>query len=82
MAVAAPPAPAEPTSATLRILALLRPLTPFADAIVKRQAERAGLDPAKLTERDLTTIGPMIVKAAAVFVDPMGLTTLKRELRC
>lgn len=70
-----------PSAATARILALLRPLTPFGEAIVKRQAERAGLDLAKLSERDLATLGPMILKAAAVFVDPTGLTTLKREFR-
>jgi hypothetical protein len=70
-----------PSAVALRIFALLRPLTPFGDAIVKRQAERAGLDLTKLSEGDLATLAPMILKAAAVFVDPMGITALKREFR-
>ena len=63
-----------------RVVALLLPLTPFAEAIVKRQAERAGLSLATLTEADLKILGPMIVSAAAVFVDPDALLTLKRQL--
>ena len=42
--------------AALRIVDVLRPHTPFAEAIVKRQAERAGLDPATLTPAGMLTV--------------------------
>jgi hypothetical protein len=63
-----------------RLIAFLRPHTPFAEAIVRRQAERAGIDLSRMSESDLKVIGPMLVKAAAVFVDPIALTWLKREV--
>lgn len=65
---------------TEELVALLSPHTPFAEAIVKRQAERAGLDLAGLREEHLATLGPMIVKAAATFVDPAALALIKRRL--
>jgi hypothetical protein len=63
-----------------QLIALLQPHTPFAEAIVKRQAERAGLDLARLEDTDLVILGPMILKAASTFVDPAGLAQLRRQL--
>ena len=71
---------AAPSEAARRAIALLMPYTPFAEAIVKRQAERAGLDLRTLDWRELQQVGPMIVKAAAVFVDPGALGELRRHL--
>jgi hypothetical protein len=61
-----------------RVIGLLKPLTPFAEAIVRRQAERAGLDLGALREEHVTRVGPMIVSAAKVFLDPVQLEQLKR----
>lgn len=63
-----------------RLVALLAPHTPFAEAIVKRQADRAGVKLSSLGREHLEKIGPMIVQAAAVFVDPTVLVDLKRQL--
>ena len=60
---------------------LLRPHTPFAEAIVRRQAERLGLSCEALTEADLPRIGPMIVTAASMFLDPPALALIKASLR-
>ncbi|MFT3776453.1 MAG: hypothetical protein QM820_64760 [Minicystis sp.] len=62
------------------LIALLQPYTPFAEAIIRRQAERAGLDLAHLSTEHVATLGPMIVKAAATFVDPSVLERLKRQV--
>jgi hypothetical protein len=74
----APPAGFSSTAAWL--VALLRPHTPFAEAIVKRQVERAGLALASLGQADLAKLGPMILSASAPFVDPPVLAGLKREI--
>lgn len=63
-----------------RLVALLAPHTPFAEAIVKRQAERAGVKLSSLDREHLEKLGPMIVSAAAMFVDPAALVDLKRQL--
>lgn len=68
-----------PTAA--RLVDLLRPHTPFCEAIVRRQAERAGLSVATLSEQDVAKLGPMILAAAAVFVDPAALATLRVQLK-
>jgi hypothetical protein len=64
-----------------RIVQTLAPHTPFAEAIVRRQAERAGLSVATIDRTDLRTMGPAIVAAAAAFVDPDVVDQLKRLLR-
>lgn len=63
-----------------RIVAVLQPYTPFAEAIVRRQAERAGLDPKTLVRIDFTKVVPMIVVATAMFVDPAALIQIKQAL--
>lgn len=81
-----PPPPGNPCAASqvsetaAWLIALLRPLTPFAEAIVRRQAERAGVPLARVTPDDVATIGPMILGAAQMFVDPARLTLLRREI--
>jgi hypothetical protein len=68
----------ELSSTALRLVEALRPHTPFADAIVRRQAERAGVPLGSLSEEDLPNIVPLIVAAASGFVDPMVIARLKR----
>lgn len=68
------------SATAVHLITLLQPHTPFAEAIVKRQAERAGLDLARLHDEHLATLGPMIVKAAATFVDPGALAQIKRQV--
>ena len=63
-----------------RVIGTLKPYTPFAEAIVKRQAERAGLDLASLGEEHVERLGPMIIAAARVFLDPQQLAQLKRAI--
>jgi hypothetical protein len=63
-----------------RLIGLLEPHTPFAEAIVRRQAERAGLRLEELDLSHIEKIGPDIVRAAAVFVDPPVLARIKRAL--
>jgi hypothetical protein len=60
-----------------RIVDELRPHTPFAEAIVRRQAERAGLRIESLTDHDLSKLMPLIIAAASGFVDPSVLLRLK-----
>ena len=62
------------------MMALLRPHTPFADAIVKRQAERCGVDLRSLSTVDLPRVVPMILTAAHVFIDPIALDSLRNAL--
>jgi len=64
-----------------RIVGTLKPYTPFAEAIVKRQAERAGLDVASLRDDQVERLAPMILAAAKMFLDPVQLAALKREIR-
>jgi hypothetical protein len=64
-----------------RLINLLRPHTPFAEAIVRRQAERLGLSYEALDELDLPRIAPMIVTAASMFLDPPALALVKSSLR-
>lgn len=54
--------------------------TPFAQAIVRRQAERAGLDPAQLRREDLPRLVPMLLSAARVFVEPAALAALEKKM--
>ena len=69
-------------SATARVLIdLLRPHTPFAEAIVKRQIERAGLSLGRVLESDLPVLAPLIFAASSVFLDPPGRDALKRSLK-
>jgi hypothetical protein len=63
-----------------RVILALRPYTPFAEAIVKRQVERAGLHLDGLRDDDLARVGPMIVAAARLFLDPVQLAELKRAI--
>jgi hypothetical protein len=63
------------------LIAVLAPHTPFAEAIVRRQAERAGRNLGSLDSADLPKVGPMIVAAASVFLDPDALESLKVALR-
>lgn len=74
---------AEPqASATAQqLIDLLRPHTPFAEAIVKRQVERAGLSLAAVTESDLSALAPLVFAASSVFVDPPAREALKRALK-
>lgn len=70
----------EPSATARQLIDLLRPHTPFAEAIVKRQVERAGLSIANVAERDLTVLGPLIFAASSVFLDPPTREALKRAL--
>jgi hypothetical protein len=69
------------SSEALRLCELLRPHTPFAEAIVRRQCERCGVAPQFLTAEDIPKVGPLVIAAAGVFVDPTVLTGLRRALR-
>lgn len=64
-----------------RLVNILRPHTPFAEAIVRRQAERLGLSYEALDEPDVPRIAPMIVAAASMFLDPPALVQVKASLR-
>ena len=70
----------QPNATALRVLEILRPHTPFAEAIVRRQAERIGKTVATLTSADLPSIAPQIVAASALFIDPPALARLKLSL--
>ena len=73
-------APEGPSETAERLIALLRPFTPFAEAIIRRQAERAGI-PLRLVNREhLTKLTPMIVLAAQTFIDPADLAEIKWQL--
>ncbi len=72
------PAPQNPIARQL--VEVLRPHTPFAEAIVRRQAERAGVTLTALCADDLTRIVPMILSAAHVFVDGAALVSLRKAL--
>jgi hypothetical protein len=71
-------APGPPFSAAaIRIVEILRPHTPFAEAIVRRQSERAGLSVAALTPEDAPKIIPLVVAASHAFVDPSVIAELR-----
>lgn len=70
----------EPSKTASELIDLLRPHTPFAEAIVKRQVERAGLSITSVGERDLPVLGPLIFAASSVFLDPPTRDALKRAL--
>jgi hypothetical protein len=73
--------PPSRSATSARLIDLLAPHTPFAEAIVRRQAERAGLSLTLLGEADLPTVGPMIIQAAGLFLDPEVLAQLRAALR-
>ena len=60
-----------------QVVALLSPYTPFATAIVRRQAERIGRSLATLRQEDLQRLTPLVIAAASVFIDPSELATLR-----
>jgi hypothetical protein len=60
-----------------RVVDELKPHTPFAEAIVRRQAERTGTPIATLAESDLAKILPLIIAASTGFVEPSVLMHLK-----
>lgn len=66
------------SSMAQRLVEELRPHTPFAEAIVRRQAQRAGVAVQTLSESDLHKVVPLIVAAATGFVDPGVLSRLRR----
>jgi hypothetical protein len=61
-----------------RLIEELRPHTPFAEAIVRRQAERAGLLIHSLSASDLPKVVPLILAAATGFVDPAVIIHIRR----
>jgi hypothetical protein len=61
-----------------QILAVLAPETPFAEAIIRRQAERLGLSVNALALTDLPRIVPLIIAASQAFVDVSVLASLKQ----
>jgi len=69
-----------PSETAERLISLLRPYTPFADAIVRRQAERAGIPLHLVTREHLARLTPMIVLAVQTFVDPADLVEIKWQL--
>lgn len=72
-------APTPETSPTARrVVEVLAPHTPFAEAIVRRQAERARLSMGTLSEADLPRLVPLVVAAATGFVDPEIIARLRR----
>jgi hypothetical protein len=66
-----------PNELAQRLIDRLKPHTPFAEAIVRRQAERAGLSLALLSDEDMEKLFPFIVAAASTFVDPSIIAHLK-----
>lgn len=69
-----------PSTTAQRLVDLLRPHTPFAEAIVRRQAERAGLALNAVREEDLPKLGPLVYAASSVFLDPSARDLLRRAL--
>jgi hypothetical protein len=74
------PSPPPFSTAALRIVDVLRPHTPFAEAIVRRQAERAGYDASTVTTAVLPKIIPLVISASQAFVDPSVIQALKALL--
>jgi hypothetical protein len=69
--------PAAKSETAQRIVRLLEEHTPFAEAIVRRQTERAGIPFETLGDGDLPRVLPYVVAAASSFVDPEVLARLK-----
>ena len=72
---------AAPSSTAAWLIALLAPHTPFGEAIVRRQAERIGKTLATVEGGDVARMGPLIVVAAGVFLDPPALSAVTAALR-
>lgn len=70
-----------PSATATWLIGLLAPHTPFGEAIVRRQAERIGKTLATLEVGDVPRMGPLIVVAAGVFLDPPALATVTAALR-
>lgn len=66
-----------PNAFAQRLIDLLKPHSPFAEAIVRRQAERAGISLKTLNDGDMEKLFPLIVAAASTFVDPSVIAHLK-----
>jgi hypothetical protein len=65
-------------SSTAQLLVdALKPHTPFAEAIVRRQCERGGKSIASLTDDDFDAILPLIITAASTFVEPAVIAQLR-----
>jgi|HubBroStandDraft_1064217.scaffolds.fasta_scaffold92257_2 hypothetical protein len=64
-----------------RVVDELKAHTPFAEAIVRRQAERAGVNVATMSPGDLTKVMPLILAASTGFVEPDVLVHLKWTFR-
>ncbi len=69
------------SAASMLVVDILEPNTPFAQAIVRRQAERAGLAASTLAHADLPTIIPLVVAASQAFVDPDIIARLRALAR-
>jgi hypothetical protein len=65
------------SAAALKIVEILRPHTPFAEAIVRRQAERAGISPEGMSREDVGKLLPLVIVASQAFVDPSVVLQLK-----
>ncbi len=72
--------PSEPSETARWVIEILRSCTPFAEAIVRRQAERAGITIATLGPDHLAKVGPMILGAAQMFVEPAKVEQLRRQM--
>lgn len=70
-----------PSATAAWLIALLTPHTPFGEAIVRRQAERIGKSLATVEPGDVARMGPLIVVAAGVFLDPPALASVNAALR-
>ena len=66
-----------PNEVAQRLIDRLKPHTPFAEAIVRRQAERAGISLSTLSDDGMEKLFPLIVAAASTFVDPSIIAHLK-----
>jgi hypothetical protein len=66
-----------PNGFAQKLIDRLKPHSPFAEAIVRRQAERAGLSLTTLNDEDMEKLLPLIVAAASAFVDPSIIANLK-----
>jgi hypothetical protein len=67
----------EPNPFAQKLIDRLKPHTPFAEAIVRRQAERANVSLATLDEAQMDVLFPLIIAAASTFVDPSVIVNLK-----
>ena len=70
--------PSDFSPAALVLVGILRPHTPFAESIVRRQVERVRLTPDAVAHVDLPTLVPLIIAASLAFVDPVVIDELKR----